>query len=146
MRKETVCLKTMLDRVIEDLCIPDRIRVERVGNWPAMICERQRIAQVFHNLLSNAVKYNRNPKPHIRIEARQTDTEWTFSVSDNDGPQGRGTGVGLALIRKVVEDIYGGTVRLDSAANQGSKFILSFPKCLFVEPSESVSQFQRTLS
>jgi two-component system, LuxR family, sensor kinase FixL len=166
MRKETVCLKTLLDRVIEDLCIPDRIRVQRVGNWPAMLCERQRVAQVFHNLLSNAVKYNNNPDPWIRIEARQTDTEWTFSVSDNgpgidpryhhklfqlfqtieDGPQGRGTGVGLALIRKVVEDIYGGAVRLDSAAHTGSKFTLSFPKHLFVEPSESVSPLQRTLS
>jgi PAS domain S-box-containing protein len=166
MRKETVCLKTLLDRVIEDLRIPDRIRVERKGDWPAMICERQRIAQVFHNLLSNAVKYDNNPEPHICLQARQTETEWTFSVTDNgpgidpryhhklfqlfqtieDGPQGRGTGVGLALIRKVVEDIYGGTVRLDSAANQGSTFTLSFPKRLFVEPSESVSPLQRTLS
>jgi PAS domain S-box-containing protein len=166
MRKETVCLKTLLDQVIEDLRIPDSIRVERIGLWPAMICERQRVAQVFHNLLSNAVKYNNDPDPWIRIEARQTETEWTFSVSDNgpgidpryhhklfqlfqtieDGPQGRGTGVGLALIRKVVEDIYGGAVRLDSAAHQGSKFTLSFPKCLFVEPSESVSPLQRTLS
>jgi PAS domain S-box-containing protein len=166
MRNETVCLEPLLDRVIEDLRIPDLIRVERIGLWPSMICERQRIAQVFHNLLSNAVKYNHNPDPWIHIEARQTETEWTFSVTDNgpgidpryhhklfqlfqtieDGPQGRGTGVGLALIRKVVEDIYGGTVRLDSAPHQGSKFTLSFPKRLFVEPSESVSQLQRTLS
>jgi PAS domain S-box-containing protein len=166
MRKETVCLKTLLDQVIEDLRIPDPIRVERVGCWPAMICERQRVAQVFHNLLSNAVKYNNSPDPWIRIEARQTETEWTFSVSDNgpgidpryhhklfqlfqtieDGPQGRGTGVGLALIRKVVEDIYGGAVRLDSAPHQGSKFTLSFPRHLFVELSESISPLQRTLS
>lgn len=39
---------------------------------------------------------------------------------------GRGTGLGLPVTRKILEE-HGGTVRVESAVNRGSKFTLEFP-------------------
>jgi signal transduction histidine kinase len=48
----------------------------------------------------------------------------------------KGTGLGLAIVKHNV-DLYGGTVRVESALGKGTLFVLTFPaKALVLPPRE----------
>jgi signal transduction histidine kinase len=40
---------------------------------------------------------------------------------------GKGTGLGLAIARQIVESTHGGAIAVESALNEGTKFIISLP-------------------
>lgn len=120
-----------------------------------------RLRQVLYNLISNAVKFT--PRGEIRLSVTRADGVIRVTVSDT-GPgipeiqQARlfrkfeqldasttrrhgGTGLGLAICRELCE-LMGGTIAMESAAGQGSTFIVSLPlerlgdRLESVEPSE----------
>jgi signal transduction histidine kinase len=100
--------------------------------------------QVFSNLLSNAVKYSPEGGP-IEVEARVED-EIVVAVSDQGiGIPMRdldrlferyhrgsnvsgivGTGLGLYLVKMVV-DLHGGAVAVESREGEGSRFTVRLP-------------------
>jgi len=144
-----------LNALVTDLCnsmeIPPHIIVEIENDLGTVLGHRLRITQVFQNLIGNAVKYMDKPKGQIRITRRELDQAYRFEVIDN-GPgiepnqcdrifqvfqtleprdEIEGAGVGLALVKKIIEDMYEGHVGVEAAVGTGSTFWFTLPKIHF---------------
>jgi signal transduction histidine kinase len=116
------------------------------------------LVMVWQNLIGNAVKFRRDGiVPRVVIDCdrrvRGDDVEWIFTVSDNGigiSPEfadkvfvifqrlhGRdaysGTGIGLALCKKIVEH-HGGTIWIDTANTDGTRFRFTLPAESTAEP------------
>ncbi len=115
------------------------------------------IERVLLHLLSNAVKFT-PAGGRISINARQTDNEVLIKVSDtgvgiplaeqdrifdrfyrcersiDDAAQG--AGMGLAISKAVVER-HGGTIRVESAPDEGTTMTVTFPVVAGAEPHEA---------
>lgn len=119
-----------------------------VGVPPQTLCVWERgLHQVLTNLIDNAIKYSRNATPpKLQIKAEYADGTCCFSVTDNGigfdlkyhdrifglfnrlvrPTEFEGTGAGLAIVKKLVEKM-GGSIRAESAPDQGATFHLSIP-------------------
>ncbi len=125
---------------------PDAWIVETLRDLPAtMVADPDLLTQAIGNLLSNAVKYSPDGG---RIDvAAQSDGEWLVVVVQDRGlgipePDRRrvferyhrganvagvvGTGVGLYLVKMVV-DLHGGDIGVDSQEGRGSRFTMRLP-------------------
>jgi signal transduction histidine kinase len=126
-------------------------RVELAADLPPgklMVHADQRaVRQILLNLLSNAIKFTPE-KGRVVTRARVVDSQIILSVSDTGigipqdkiddlgnpfvqlrntaGESHTGTGLGLALVRTLAE-LHGGTMRIDSAAGNGTKVTVQFP-------------------
>jgi len=110
------------------------------GRW-----DRYRLEQVLNNLITNAIRYA--PGAPIRIEGEQDSRFVRLSFCD-EGPGiakdkvGKifdrferattgfgitGLGLGLYICRQIVE-AHGGTIRVESDAGQGVRFVLELPR------------------
>lgn len=145
--KQTVVDLTELFREIKDAnAIANNINIDFENDLPPILTEKIPLYQVLQNLVSNAIKYNDKEKIKVKIEFVKKESEFEFSVYDN-GPgidrefhdkifvifqtlQSRdkieSTGVGLAIVKKIIED-KGGTIKLESEKNEGSKFSFTWP-------------------
>jgi two-component system, sensor histidine kinase and response regulator len=111
-------------------------------------CNENEINIIFNNLISNAIKYNvdngkvfvniMSEKDQISIIVEDTGIGMTQEESDtlfqefvrikNKQTQNiEGSGLGLSILRKIV-DKYSGTVKVESEAGKGSKFIVTLKK------------------
>jgi two-component system, OmpR family, sensor kinase len=115
------------------------------GTRLAMVGDPKLLSQVFNNLLSNAIKYSPGDSL-IRISARIESERAIITVEDNglgipDADIDRlferyyrgsnvsgivGTGVGLNLVKMVV-DLHGGDILVESAEGKGSRFTVRLP-------------------
>lgn len=109
------------------------------GDW-----DRYRIDQVFVNLLTNALKYGEGRPIFVRVSSEGSkailavqdqgvgipveDHERVFKRFERASPWTKfsGLGLGLYIVRQIVE-VHGGRVRLESAPEQGSTFIVELP-------------------
>jgi len=120
--------------------------------------DRRRLFQCILNLLSNAVKYSE--KGTIRIETHMHEelidisvTDTGIGISEQDLPilfqsfvrleshlkiKAGGTGLGLYLTRKIVSDLLGGTVSVQSILGEGSTFVLTIPKWIEEKEEEKM--------
>jgi signal transduction histidine kinase len=118
-----------------------------------VLCERERVYQVFSNLVGNAIKFT--PKGgRIRVSAEPRDEFIRFSISDT-GPgispelvknlfdpffqaQGasarEGAGLGLYIAKGIVES-HGGRIWVDTAIGQGTTFYFTLPRAASTEVS-----------
>jgi two-component system, sensor histidine kinase and response regulator len=114
----------------------------------AVFCDAGRIAQVLDNLLSNALKYS-PPGTLVRISLRPHGDGGVEVAVQDQGPGvalekqprlfgafaklgtrptggEKSTGLGLAIVKKIVQ-AHGGTVGVNSAEGQGSRFYFILP-------------------
>jgi two-component system, OmpR family, sensor kinase len=141
-----------LRELVHDVCqlhresSPASNIVETLGHRPLrMVGDPKLLSQVFDNLLSNAIKYS--PRGGgVCITARAEDGGLAVAVEDRGmgipaTDVGRlferyfrgsnvsgivGTGVGLNLVKMVV-DLHGGSVRVESQEGKGSRFTVHLP-------------------
>lgn len=124
------------------------------GRHPAVLGDTERITQVLFNLVSNGLKYT-PAGGHVTITVSYENNFVITCVADNGigiAPDERerifqrfyradnsttresgGTGLGLAITKAVVERL-GGSIWVESAADEGSKFWFTLP--LSTSPAE----------
>jgi PAS domain S-box-containing protein len=138
---ENVRLQANEKRLALDVSVPHGVR---------MNTDRRRLYQCILNYLSNAVKFTETGT--ISITAHDTNGEVEIIVSDTGIGISRqnqqrlfkpfvridshlraktlGTGLGLYLTRKLITELLGGTVDVQSQPGKGSTFTLRLPKVI----------------
>ncbi len=122
-----------------------RLKVETAFAPQNMLGDEIRIRQILYNLLSNAANYAPEGST-IKLACRRLEIGVEFSVHD-DGPgippevldtvfrrfepranggRRRGAGLGLSIVKSFVE-LHGGTVRIETAPEQGTTVVCLFP-------------------
>ncbi len=142
-----VNLQELVPAVIDNLNVPEHIRIAIINEFPTVLCNLTRLFQVFQNLLNNAVKFLDKPVGDIRIGCRADGAFWVFSIADNGpGIEARhqeqifrlfqtltsqtdqaSTGIGLALVKRIVE-LYGGRIWVTSTPGAGTTFFFTLPR------------------
>lgn len=124
------------------------VTIEVQEDIPSIICDYQRLNQVFLNLISNAIKFmGDQPDPLVRIGCRDTGDMYEFFVKDNgigidkkyhekifglfqrleDLKDVEGTGAGLTISKRIIEH-HGGRIWVESECGQGAVFYFTLPK------------------
>src|SRR5579862_2210446 len=127
--------------------VPGAHIAERIAAAPMpMVGDAKLLFQVFSNVLSNAIKYSPDGGV-IAVDAAMADDEIVVAVSDHgigvpESDRERlferyhrgsnvsgivGTGVGLYLVKMVV-DMHGGRVDVESREGEGSRFTMHLPR------------------
>jgi two-component system phosphate regulon sensor histidine kinase PhoR len=114
-----------------------------------IIADRDLFRQVVLNLLSNAIKYTPTGGK-VHLETGHDEAKKIYSVTVRDTGIGidkkdlnkifdkyyrtengkdisTGTGLGLTLVRRVVEHIYKGRIKVESQMGEGSSFTITLP-------------------
>ena len=146
---EAVDTGALVREAVELLSPPPEVTIRIPDDMPTLRTERVPLQQVFMNLLGNAVKFAGAARPDAVVDVTWCDLgeAHEFAVTDN-GPgiapryheriweifqtlnardKVEGTGIGLSVVKKIVES-RGGTVSLESAAEQGARFCFVWPK------------------
>jgi signal transduction histidine kinase len=146
-RVEKLDVVETVDQAVEMVfptAVPTGIRVKKTfsGPFPPLLMQRGHMSEILINLLQNAREVLGHGGQIAIAASCRRDYAIEISVSDN-GPgiapekleqvfeayfttKEKGTGLGLAIVKHNVE-LYGGTVRVDSALGKGTKFTVTFP-------------------
>jgi signal transduction histidine kinase len=147
-------LKDTAARVLETmepLAQRKKLKLDVVGDGEfRQVADPDLLERVFTNLISNAIKFTPE-SGRIAIEFVDKGESTEVAVADS-GPgippdllpqvfgrfqQGKvnragGTGLGLAICKYIVESHHG-TIRVESAAGRGARFVMLLPKSLIQE-------------
>jgi signal transduction histidine kinase len=153
-RVEKLDVIQKIDHAIEQVfpaAVPTEIWVVKkiAAQFPPLLMQRAHLSEILVNLLQNA-REALGGRGNILVEAvARRDHTIEISVTD-DGPgiapdklerifeayfttKEKGTGLGLAIVKHNVE-LYGGSVRVDSALGNGAKFTVVFPAKALPKP------------
>ena len=134
---------------------PVRIHADyHTPEFPPMFMQRRHLLDSFVNLLQNAREALGEKGGNVFISARcHADSSIEVTIRD-DGPgippdklerifeayyttKAKGTGLGLATLKHNVE-LYGGTVRVESALGKGARFVLVFPAKALIKLAKQI--------
>lgn len=107
--------------------------------------DRNRLVTILNNLISNSIKYRHPARlPEIELNLERNGQHIVLVVSDNGigikeyhlekifdmfyrtSDHSTGSGLGLYIVRETIKKL-GGTVRVESVVNQGTKFTITLP-------------------
>jgi two-component system NtrC family sensor kinase len=143
-------------REVADLCREQieakqvKFRVDLEAQLPVVRVDHQGLHRCLLNLLTNAIDAVEEGRGKVSLVTRVEDGSILVSVEDNgigvpaevrdqifevfySTKGNRGTGLGLAVTKKIVEE-HGGSITVDSALGQGSRFTIRLP--LYDKPSQ----------
>ncbi|MFL5320725.1 MAG: ATP-binding protein [Myxococcaceae bacterium] len=111
----------------------------------SVLCDQERVLQIFSNLISNALKFTPGDGV-VSIEASASERDVTFVISDTgpgiardhlprlftrywqaDPGNRHGVGLGLSIVKAIV-DAHGGSVRVQSEPGEGTRFFFTLPR------------------
>jgi signal transduction histidine kinase len=131
---------------------PVRIHRDYTAEFPPVFMQRRHLLDTLVNLLQNAREALGDKGGNIVVSA-QCHADYSIEVTiRDDGPgippdkqekifeayfttKEKGTGLGLATAKHNVE-LYGGTVRVESALGKGARFTLVFPARALIKLAE----------
>jgi signal transduction histidine kinase len=134
---------------MEPLAIQKQVKVRLEGEPNTYILsDRDELEIILNNLISNAIKYNKDggsvlvniatSEVNVKISVEDTgigmseeDIEKLFQefvrIKNAKTKNVTGSGLGLSIAKKMVE-LNGGTIKVESTPDIGSKFIVTLPK------------------
>jgi signal transduction histidine kinase len=151
LRQEVVDIRGVVDQAIGavderaaraglvlDVAIADDAR--------SLVADEERVRQILYNVLSNAIGFS-HQGGRVRITAWRERGEVAFSIEDqgvgipkeqqariferfesrSQGSNHRGAGLGLSIVKSLAE-LHGGSVRLESAPNVGTRLEIRLPE------------------
>lgn len=150
VKREPIDFEALVQSVWSDLLFaPDaaKIRFEIINELKsALKSDETRLKIIFNNLLSNAVKFRDAEKnSYIKVVAREGSDHFEFMVEDNGigisndykdkifdmffraNERAQGSGLGLYILKETLSRL-SGTVKVDSALGNGSRFFIHLPK------------------
>ena len=120
------------------------------NNLPSIYSSSALLTVIFKNLIENGLKYNNSENPTVDVSYKLHNDKHQFEFKDNgigidskyheyifqmfkrlEARSKKGSGLGLGLVSKSIEKL-AGEIRVDSAAGQGSTFIISLPQSYIV--------------
>lgn len=132
---------------LEPTAAAGQVTLHRIGESAPMRGVPQLLYSIVYNLCDNAIKYHR-PGGEVWIQVSRQGDQTILRVKDNgigiprecqdriferfyrvDKSRSKavgGTGLGLSIVKHAVL-IHKGTIRVDSAPDEGSEFIVTFP-------------------
>jgi signal transduction histidine kinase len=122
-----------------------RVRMEAPDDLPPLLCDRDRLVQLFHNLVENAMQFS-PAGGDVCVAARQDNRNgqpWIECTVDDNGPGVRnedlphvfepffsrregGTGLGLAVAQQIVCST-GGEIHIENRPNGGARVKVRLP-------------------
>jgi NtrC-family two-component system sensor histidine kinase KinB len=117
-----------------------------VEELPLIRCSKELIGWVLENMIKNALDAIAGDEGKIHIQCRMNEREKRVEIRFSDNGKGmspgvrkrifspgfttksRGWGLGLSLVKRIVEDIHGGSIRvLQTQPGKGTTFLVTFP-------------------
>jgi signal transduction histidine kinase len=153
-------VKKSLNLLVDHALFQDiEVNVDVEPDMPEVIGDMGQLQQVLMNLFINAADAMEG-KGKLEVKARfnSDDERFVISVSDTGPgipqglrdkifeiffttkPVGKGTGLGLSISKKIVEELHGGSLSVDSPPQGGTTFLIELPLG-FLEHSESAEVF-----
>jgi len=149
---QPLLLRAAVQESLDDAALIARARSVTLENEVppgiAAQADPERLRQVFGNLIDNAIKYGRNEGrvvvqgrilegarvelivrddgPGIPAEAAERIFERFYRVDKARSREQGGTGLGLAIVKNVIQ-AHGGDVRVQTAPDAGTAFIITLP-------------------
>lgn len=142
---EEVNCNEIINNSIENLLIPDKIKVTIIQPLPTIKADRFRLQQLFQNVISNAVNFIDKPKGFVEIDFNEELNSYIFSIKDNGqgvakesqhqifnitktgSKNERSTGLGLSIAKKIVE-MFNGKIWIESELGLGTTFFIELKK------------------
>ena len=157
---ELLPLLLEVEHVVHHLADEKKIELSIVCEKGVMLeTDRKRLYQSVLNLMSNAVKYTEEGAVHVRVEAQaeqimihvqdtgigidEKGLESLFKPFERVNSHLRirtlGTGLGLYLTHKIMTQLLGGGVTVESRPEIGSTFTLTLPRSMSESPTEPIT-------
>ncbi|MFP4036566.1 MAG: ATP-binding protein [Desulfobacteraceae bacterium] len=153
-------VKKSLNLLIDQALFQDiEVNVELEPDMPEVIGDMGQLQQVLMNLFINAADAMEGKgKLEVKASFNSDDERFVIRVSDTGPgipqglrdkifeiffttkPVGKGTGLGLSISKKIVEELHGGSLSVDSPPQGGTTFLIELPLG-FLEHSESAEVF-----
>ena len=145
--KEVFDLNIIVNEIYENIYAPEHFEFKVVTPLPSITGTKTLYIQMFSNLISNAINYNDKSKGVLKITYKELQNSHIFSISDN-GPgiakkyhqkifiafqtlnskdTVESTGIGLSIVQKIITHL-NGSIKIESAENEGAKFVIDIPK------------------